>query len=104
MGFVLEDVAQLIDTFKQAVLGKGVDGEMDGVATGQGEGLRREIDGDGSRRVSGEGKEAGVVSFGDNDGEEPVFECVVFEDVGEGRRDNGAKTELGERPRGVFAG
>ena len=53
--------------------------------------------------VGVDGFEQGGVDFRrDGDGEQGVFQGVALEDVGEGRRDDGAEAELGQGPGGVY--
>src|SRR5690349_19126549 len=42
--------------------------------------------------------------FGQNHGEETVLQAVVCEDIGEGRCDHRAKTEISECPHRMLAG
>ena len=105
LGFVLLDVADFIDAGEEAVFGEGVDGEVDCRAAGPGEDLGFDVYGNLQAGVGYEGVAELLVDIAaDDEGEEAVFEGVLFEDISETRRDDRFKSVLGEGPRGVFAG
>src|SRR5512132_2310192 len=86
-----QQVAELVETGEEAVLGEWIDGELE-----RADALRGEVD----RHVAGQLAARGV---GELDGEQAVLERVLSEDVGERARDDRAEAEVGQRPGGVLA-
>ena len=67
LGFVLLDVADFVDTGEEAVLGEGVDFELDFGTAGPGEDLGFYVDVYGQVRISGEGVAELLVDFAADD-------------------------------------
>ena len=96
--------ANVVETFEQAELAKGIDLEFCGESAAIGDGLRFERDGQliarNLLRVLEQSFDLLLRKAGKNDA---IFARVGKEDVGKCRSDDHAKAVVGERPCGVLA-
>jgi hypothetical protein len=101
---VPEQVAELVQTFQQAALVEGIDGEGDRLAAGQRYRLRGEVDGDFCLRrgFCQPGQLCGDFQL-DYYGQQPVLQRIVAEDIGEGGANHGAEAMIQQRPGRVLA-
>ena len=101
----VEEVPELVDPVDEALLGEGVDLEARRRRAVERHGLRRQVDrrcARSRRRARASTRRAWNAGV-DRDRQEAVLERVLLEDVGERRRDDGAKTPADERPGRVLA-
>src|SRR5919202_4402946 len=99
-----QEESHLIDAVQQAVLGKGVDRELDLLAVRQYKRLSLEIDSHPRLGVLLAQTDKLVVGLlVDPDRQKAILECIVREDVGEVGRDDRLETCSLQRPRRMLA-
>ena len=100
----MQGQADVVETIQQAVFPLAIDREGDHLAGRGGHGLCGQVD---IEAVAlgrlGLLEQAIDHIGGQHDGQDAILEAVVEEDIGEGGRDDGAKTIVFQRPRRMFA-
>src|SRR5580692_3858346 len=99
-----EEVAELVDAREETLSSKGVDFEGRLGSVRQDERKALEIDRHARPGIAFDGGTQALVHRSlDANGQEPIFEGVVPEDVAERAGDDGPETPPSEGPRGVLA-
>ena len=102
--FVAQGQADVVQAAEQAVFAEGLHVEGDLAAVGFDDLLAFQVYGE---LVAGPGgdffKKLADLLFGQDDGQQAVFEAVVEKDVGKAGGDEGAKAVLGDGPGGMLA-
>ena len=100
---MLKDQADVVEPVQQSMTRGTVDFERFAQSLSVGHELSLQIDVDWCAarlvRALGEGAHE---RFGEHDRQQTVGDCIAAKDIGERRRDHGAKSVVGERPCRMF--
>src|SRR5436190_20067139 len=100
---MLYEEAQFVQAFQQTGLGEAVHVEVQRDSV-EGDSLLGEIDGElGVRKLLHGVQQLTVLRGVKLDDEHAVFQGILLEDIGKRRRDQDAKSEVPDRPDGMFA-